>query len=116
MSIHLSKIKKSYKSYASIFSLNIQILSLLLMKNCRPAHFTPSFCDCANTHSLTKETTDKCSGEEYQTHTFVKNTPPSKSISPPCQISNIGVWFISKQNTADIILVTPTQGLSSPFF
>lgn len=29
-------------------------------------------------------------------------------------MSNIGVWFISKQNMADIILVTPTQGLFFP--
>lgn len=58
------------ESYASIYHLNLKILSCFYWggMNRRPVNFAGFFCDDANIHWLTKEASDKHSGEEYQRH------------------------------------------------
>lgn len=82
--------------------------------NRRPVNFAIFFCDNANIHWLTKEASDKCSGEEHQTHlSKILHLAKAFPLSIKHQILGSGS---SPSRTLDIISVTPSQRLFFPVF
>lgn len=67
-------------------------------------HFATFFCDCAETGSLTKETTDKFLSQEYQINTFVKILHLAQLFPLVSDMPNTRLWVISKQSTLQILL------------